>query len=126
MLMWSATWPKEVRKLADDFLAKDRLFLKIGDESRAAETVTQQVVVMGRHQKGERVVEVLNQYRGQKVLVFVGTKRMGDQLARDLYSKGFEAAAIHGDKEQWQREQSLNDFKFGKVRILVATDVASR
>lgn len=126
MLMWSATWPREVRKLADDFLSPKRLFLKIGDESRAAETVTQKVIVMGRHEKGRRIVDILGQQHGQKVLVFVGTKRMGDQLARDLHDRGFSAAAIHGDKEQWQREQSLNDFKMGKIMVLVATDVASR
>jgi len=126
MLMWSATWPREVRKLADDFLSPRRCFLKCGDENKAAETVTQKIMVIGRHQKGQRIVDILNEQRGEKALVFCGTKRMCDQLSRDLYSKGFEAAAIHGDKEQWQREQSLNDFKMGKVKVLVATDVASR
>lgn len=128
MLMWSATWPKEVRALARDFLAPNRLFLKIGDENKAAETVTQKIEVMQRIHKGRRITEILQQSAssGQKVLVFVATKRMGDQLASDLARQGFRATAIHGDKEQWQREQSLQDFKIGKISVLVATDVASR
>jgi len=126
MLMWSATWPKEVRSLARDFLADDRLFLKIGDENKAATTVTQIVEVFDRALKQRRIMDVLREYHGKKVIVFVGTKRMGDTLAMMLTKQGFIAAAIHGDKEQWQREQSLQDFKYGKISILVATDVASR
>merc|ERR1719394_1102653 len=126
MLMWSATWPKEVRSLARDFLANDRLFLKIGDENKAATTVTQIVEVFDRALKQRRIMDVLREYHGKKVIVFVGTKRMGDTLAMMLTKQGFIAAAIHGDKEQWQREQSLQDFKYGKISILVATDVASR
>jgi len=126
MLMWSATWPREVRSLAREFLAQDRLFLKIGDENKAAVTVTQKVEVFNRAMKGRRISELLQEHPGQKILVFVGTKRMGDQLSNRLCGEGFRAAAIHGDKEQWQREQSLQDFKFGKITILVATDVASR
>jgi len=126
MLMWSATWPKEVRTLARDYLAQDRLFLKIGDENKAAVTVTQVVEVIDRAMKNRRLQEILGQYRGAKVIVFAGTKRMADQLSRDLRQQGVPAAAIHGDKEQWQREQSLQDFKAGKITVLVATDVASR
>jgi len=126
MLMWSATWPKEVRTLARDYLAQDRLFLKIGDENKAAVTVTQRVEVIDRAMKNRRLQEILSQYHGMKVIVFAGTKRMADQLSRDLRQQGVPAAAIHGDKEQWQREQSLQDFKAGKITVLVATDVASR
>jgi len=126
MLMWSATWPKEVRTLARDYLSQDRLFLKIGDENKAAVTVTQKVEVIDRAMKNRRLNEILSQYRNMKVIVFAGTKRMADQLSRDLRQQGVPAAAIHGDKEQWQREQSLQDFKAGKITVLVATDVASR
>jgi len=126
MLMWSATWPKEVRALANDFLAQDRLFLKIGDENKAASTVTQIVEVIDRTQKPMRTSQILREYYQSKVIVFVGTKRMADELAKSLAAQRFAAAAIHGDKEQWQREQSLQAFKAGKISILVATDVASR
>jgi len=126
MLMWSATWPKEVRALANDFLAQDRLFLKIGDENKAASTVTQIVEVIDRTQKPMRTTQILRDYYQSKVIIFVGTKRMADELAKSLAAQRFSAAAIHGDKEQWQREQSLQAFKNGKILILVATDVASR
>jgi len=126
MLMWSATWPREVQSLARDYLAQGRLFLKIGDENKAAVTVTQKVLIMDRYVKNQQLTQILSQHRNEKILIFSGTKRMADQLSRDLARQGFPAAAIHGDKEQWQREQSLQDFKYGKISILVATDVASR
>merc|ERR1719361_1622688 len=127
MLMWSATWPKEVKSLAAEFLAPDRLFLKIGDQNKAAVTVTQRVEVIERFHKQRWIIELLQrEFPGQQILVFAGTKRMCDQLSRDLASQGFRASAIHGDKEQWQREQSLQDFKQRRAQILVATDVASR
>ena len=96
-----------------DFPVTDRLFLKIGDENKVATTVTQIVEVFDRALKQRRIMDVLREYHVEKVIVFVGTKRMGDT------KQGFIAAAIHGDKEQWQREQSLQDFKYGKVPYII-------
>ena len=102
-----------------DFPVTDRLFLKIGDENKVATTVTQIVEVFDRALKQRRIMDVLREYHVEKVIVFVGTKRMGDTLAMMLTKQGFIAAAIHGDKEQWQREQSLQDFKYGKVPYII-------
>lgn len=126
VLMWSATWPKEVQKLAWDYLPNDRLKLKIGDENKAAANVTQVIEVISRQQKPLRLKQILQIHSQDKILIFCGTKRMADQLGGDLYNGGFKADSIHGDKEQWKREQILGQFRQNQLQILVATDVASR
>merc|ERR1719510_222793 len=64
--------------------------------------------------------------QGGKAIVFLATKRMTDQVCRDLQRKGYQADAIHGDKDQYERDRVLKDFKDSKTRIMLATDVASR
>lgn len=125
VLMWSATWPKEVRKLADDFLPNDKLILKIGGDDKANKNVTQVVEVIARYQKMNRLQSILAEKRG-KTIIFTATKRMADQLARDLNRYGHWSGAIHGDKKQDERSRTLSRFKEGQLEILVATDVASR
>jgi len=127
MVMFSATWPKEVQKLAYDFLNPQKMKLKIGDDSKAAATVTQKVEVLDRSFKRRRLDEILRATDPQqKVLIFCGTKRYSDELARELQHYRYPAESIHGDKEQWRREEILTQFKSGQKNILVATDVASR
>jgi len=127
VLLWSATWPKEIRRMASDFLRDDFIQLKVGsDEGVACERVAQTCLVMSSYQKQPHLEDTLRQYSGRKVLVFVGTKRMCDQLSRDLNRKGMYTNAIHGDKDQRTRTRTLADFKDGRTRILLATDVAAR
>jgi ATP-dependent RNA helicase DDX5/DBP2 len=127
VMMFSATWPKEVQALANDFLPNDRLMLKIGgDDRRACERVTQVVRVISRYEKEQALQGILQQYAGYKILIFTATKRMADQLARNLKYQRLYAESIHGDKNQQQRERALDMFKTNRVNILVATDVASR
>merc|ERR1712242_27228 len=88
VLMWSATWPKEVQTLASEFLPNEKLTIKVGDhDHQACDSITQVVRIVQRHEKEELLNESLRTYVQQysgKVLVFTATKRMADQLARGL------------------------------------------
>jgi len=126
MLMFSATWPKEVESLARQFLQQNRFSIKVGDENKACERVTQKVEVTDRFSKQQRLSAILTQYSQDKIIIFTATKRMADRLSGDLRRAGMRADAIHGDKDQRQRERTLSGFKQGYTSILVATDVASR
>ncbi|KAL2341614.1 hypothetical protein Fmac_009554 [Flemingia macrophylla] len=127
-LMYTATWPKEVRKIAGDLLVNP-VQVNIGsvDELEANKAITQQYVeVVPQMEKQRRLEQILrSQERGSKVIIFCSTKRLCDQLARSI-GRTFGAAAIHGDKSQGERDWVLNQFRSGKSPILVATDVAAR
>jgi len=130
VLMWSATWPKEVESLASDFLPNDLLMIRVGSaETQACDTITQVVRCVSKFDKENLLNESLRTYVQQyngKVLVFTATKRMCDQLARGLNRAGWFASSIHGDKRQEERDRVLADFKDGRCNIMIATDVASR
>ncbi|XP_050942090.1 DEAD-box ATP-dependent RNA helicase 46-like isoform X1 [Cucumis melo] len=126
-LMYTATWPKEVRKIANDLLVNS-VQVNIGrvDVLAANKAITQYVEVVPQMEKQRRLEQILrSQERGSKVIIFCSTKRLCDQLSRNL-GRGFGAAAIHGDKSQGERDWVLNQFRSGKSPILVATDVAAR
>jgi len=125
-LMWSATWPKEVRNLANDFL-KDYYQVTVGSlELSANKDIEQLVEVVDDSDKYRRVIDFLQSKGLQKMLCFVETKRGCDQLTRSLQMDNFPARCIHGDKSQDERDWVLNDFRSGKCQLLVATDVAAR
>lgn len=126
-LMWSATWPKEVQQLARDFL-NDPYQVHVGSlELRANEAIKQIVEVVSDYDKFPRLMSHLRAAeRGAKMIVFVETKKGCDQLTRSLRGQGIEARAIHGDKQQHERDHALREFRDGYVPILVATDVAAR
>merc|ERR1711879_132129 len=112
---------------ANDFLPNDRLMIKVGrDDRTACANVTQIVRVISRHQKEQVLQETLQQYNGYKIIIFTATKRMADQLSRNLKYQRLYADAIHGDKNQHDRDRVLANFKENRINILVATDVASR
>jgi len=123
-IMFSATFPKDIRQLASDFL-KDYLFLKIGRVGATTEFVSQHIKFVTDQDKRDQIIKEIRETPG-KTLVFAETKRLTDTLARFLYSKGFAATGIHGDRTQREREAALEAFKLGRITILVATDVASR
>ncbi|KAF3336237.1 DEAD-box ATP-dependent RNA helicase 46 isoform X2 [Carex littledalei] len=126
-LMYTATWPKDVRKIAADLL-RNPVQVNIGnvDELVANKSITQYVEVVGQMEKQRRLEQILRaQERGSKVIIFCATKKLCDQLARGL-SRSFGAVAIHGDKSQAERDHVLQQFREGRSPILVATDVAAR
>ncbi|KAL4367278.1 hypothetical protein GQ457_05G018470 [Hibiscus cannabinus] len=126
-LMYTATWPKEVRKIASDLLVNP-VQVNIGniDQLVANKSITQYVEVLSPMEKHRRLEQILrSQEPGSKIIVFCSTKKMCDQLARNL-TRQFGAAAIHGDKSQADRDYVLNQFRTGRSPVLVATDVAAR
>ena len=125
-LMWSATWPREVRNMANDFL-KDYYQVTVGSlELAANKDIAQHVEVVSDQDKYPRMTAFLKEHGVEKMLVFVETKRGCDQLTRSLQHAGFPARCIHGDKSQDERDWVLGQFRMGQCSLLVATDVAAR
>ncbi|GAB2284243.1 hypothetical protein Dimus_018709 [Dionaea muscipula] len=126
-LMFTATWPKEVRKIATDLLVNP-VQVNIGnvDELVANKSITQNVEVLSPMDKRRRLDQILrSQQPGSKVIIFCATKKMCDTLAQNL-TRQYGAAAIHGDKSQDERDHVLSQFRSGRSPVLVATDVAAR
>ncbi|XP_037112147.1 probable ATP-dependent RNA helicase DDX5 isoform X1 [Syngnathus acus] len=128
-LMWSATWPKEVRQLAEDFL-KDYVQINVGAlQLSANHNILQIVDVCNDGEKENKLIRLLEEIMSEKenkTIIFVETKRRCDDLTRRMRRDGWPAMGIHGDKSQQERDWVLNEFKYGKAPILIATDVASR
>ncbi|KZS92579.1 RNA helicase [Sistotremastrum niveocremeum HHB9708] len=127
-LMFSATWPRDVQRLANDFL-NDFIQVNIGSmELTANHNIKQLVEVCSDFEKRGKLIKHLDQISAEnaKVLIFVGTKRVADEITKYLRQDGWPALAIHGDKEQRERDWVLGEFKAGRSPILIATDVASR
>eukprot|EP00755_Sulcionema_specki_P019006 Sspe_Gene.68315::Locus_40304_Transcript_1_1_Confidence_1.000_Length_1427::g.68315::m.68315/K12823/DDX5, DBP2; ATP-dependent RNA helicase DDX5/DBP2 len=128
-LMWSATWPKEVQGLARDF-QRDWIQIQVGSLDLAANAdVAQHLIFCDGYEKQDRMVDLvkhLQNHHLMKMLVFTATKREAENLSRYLDRKGFRAMAIHGDKQQRERDYVLREFRHRREAILVATDVAAR
>lgn len=127
VLLWSATWPKEIQSLARDFTVSP-IQVTIGSlELTANPNVKQIVKVVENYEKKKKLYEILEkQMDGSRMLIFTSTKKMADDITRDLRMDGFPARAIHGDKSQEERDWVLQEFREGKTPIMVATDVAAR
>lgn len=127
-IMTSATWPKSVQRMADQYM-KDPMRVFVGSlDLNACHNVTQLVEVLDPAEKKERTLHFISQMtESDKVLIFVGKKIKADDIASDFMLSGIQGVqCIHGDREQIDREQALDDFKTGVAKILIATDVASR
>jgi len=127
-LMFSATWPKEVQSLARDFL-RDGIQVNIGSHELAANHRVKQIIeVCSDFEKRGKLVKHLDMISQEnaKVLIFTNTKRIADELTKYLRQDGWPALAIHGDKQQQERDWVLAEFKSGRSPIMVATAVASR
>jgi ATP-dependent RNA helicase RhlE len=124
-LLFSATMPPEVEALSRKYLRKP-VVVQVGRRSSAATSVTHAVYPVPRQRKNELLVHLLSGSHHESVLVFTRTKSGADRVVRDLQQAGIDAGAMHADKSQQQRMQALDDFKSGKLRVLVATDIAQR
>ena len=124
-LFFSATMPGNIQKLSREILYKPQK-VEVTPESTTAETVQQVVYFTNRTDKRKLLLHLLKNPELDQVLIFERTKRGADRLSRDLSKKNIRAVAIHGDKAQNQRQRALKDFKNGKLRVLVATDIAAR
>ena len=124
-LFFSATMPKEIGILASELLVNPKK-VEVTPEATTAERVEQSVIFIEAVRKRALLTEMYAEDDLSRTLVFTRTKRSADKVAAYLQAGGIEAAAIHGDKSQGQRERALQAFKAGKVRALVATDIAAR
>ncbi|KAM9473502.1 putative ATP-dependent RNA helicase DDX17 [Salvelinus alpinus] len=128
-LMWSATWPKDVRQLAEDFL-KDYVQINVGAlELSANHNILQIVDVCTESEKDNKLLQLMEEIMAEKenkTIIFVETKKRCDDLTRRMRRDGWPAMCIHGDKTQPERDWVLTEFRSGKAPILIATDVASR
>ncbi|XP_045767012.1 ATP-dependent RNA helicase dbp2-like isoform X2 [Maniola jurtina] len=129
VLMWSATWPKEIQALAEDFL-NDYIKVNIGSLNLSANNNIKQIIeVCEEHEKELKLTNLLKEIASEKdnkVIVFVETKKKVDDIARAVRRNGHKALAIHGDKSQPERDAVLTEFRNGATTILIATDVAAR
>ncbi|MBD2460566.1 DEAD/DEAH box helicase [Oscillatoria sp. FACHB-1407] len=124
-LMFSATFSKPIQTLANTLLDSPVL-IEVAPRNTAAEQVEQVVHPVDRDRKRELLSYLIGFHNWRQVLVFTRTKHGANRLAEQLAKDGLKSTAIHGNKTQAARTRALNDFKQGKVRVLVATDVASR
>ena len=124
-LLFSATMPPEVEALARKYLRKP-VVVQVGRRSEAASTVTHAVYPVPRERKNTLLVELLKKPEMDSVLVFTRTKHGADRVVHHLEGQDIAATAMHADKSQGERTRALDDFKAGKIRVLVATDIAQR
>ena len=124
-LFFSATMPQEITRLADAML-RDPARVAVTPQASTVDRVEQRVILTDKSAKPNLLVEVLKTETTDRVLVFTRTKHGADKVVRALQKSGFGAEAIHGNKSQNQRERVLADFRNGKLRILIATDIAAR
>ncbi len=124
-LFFSATMPPEIRRLADAFLMNPKE-ISVAPPASPSETVTQHLLVVDPVDKRETLRRLIRQEDVKNALIFCNRKRDVDILNRSLVKHGLDSAALHGDMPQSKRTETLERFKNGDVRILVASDVAAR
>lgn len=124
-IFFSATMPKEISKLADSIF-KNPVKVEVAPVSSTTEMVEQNIYFVSKKQKTKLLIELLKNNPKESVLVFSRTKHGANKITKDLISSSISAAAIHGNKSQNARQLALNAFKEGKIRVLVATDIAAR
>jgi ATP-dependent RNA helicase RhlE len=124
-IFFSATMPKEISKLVDS-ICKNPAKVEVTPVSSTTETVTQGIHFVGKKQKNELLTHILNDKSIKSVLVFSRTKHGANKIVKELDKVGIESSAIHGNKSQSARQTALSNFKEGKLRVLVATDIAAR
>lgn len=124
-LMFSATFPDQIQKLAGQYL-NNYLFIAVGIVGGACSDVEQRFIEISRPEKLQRVKEMVQEMDLGRTVIFVETKRLADFLAVTFSEGSIPTTSIHGDREQFQREEALRDFRNGTMRVLIATAVASR
>ncbi|NXF67278.1 DDX4 helicase, partial [Ciccaba nigrolineata] len=125
-LMFSATFPEAVQRLAGEYLKTDYLFVVVGHMGGACSDVQQNILQVPNYSKRDKLIEILQSIGYERTLVFVDKKKKADYIAAFLCQENIPTTSIHGDREQRERELALHDFRSGKCAVLVATSVAAR
>lgn len=124
-LFFSATFDKKIKDMAY-LMMNEPVEVQVAGENSTADTVEQKVHPVDKKRKSELLAYLIGSKNWQQVLVFTKTKQGSDELAKELKLDGIKAVSINGDKSQGARQKALDDFKQGRVRALIATDVAAR
>lgn len=124
-LFFSATMPLAIDKLSKSIL-HNPVKVEVAPVASVVDTIEQQLYFVEKPQKSELLVNVLEKEQDKSVLVFSRTKHGADRIARILNKKGIGCEAIHGNKTQGARQRALTNFKSGKTRVIIATDIAAR
>ncbi|XP_065212087.1 uncharacterized protein LOC135839805 isoform X2 [Planococcus citri] len=129
LLMWSATWPKEVQRLAEEYL-HNYIQINVGSLALSANhNIQQNVELCQEYDKEKRLMNLMDEIMSQtdnKTIIFMETKKKVDDITMKLKNQGWPAIGIHGDKSQQERDSVLHHFRSGRSPVLVATDVAAR
>jgi ATP-dependent RNA helicase RhlE len=123
-MLFSATMPKQMAELSKEYLT-DPVRVEVARPGVAADKITQSVHFVVQSEKQALLIELLGKNPGRS-LVFARTKHGSERLMKQLVKAGFNAASIHGNKSQGQRDRAIRDFKASAIDVLVATDVAAR
>jgi ATP-dependent RNA helicase RhlE len=124
-LFFSATMPPEITRLSSSILTNP-VRVEVAAVSSTAENVDQHIYLVEKNDKRQLLIHLLKNGTIHNALVFTRTKYGADKIAKDLFRANIKADAIHGNKTQAARQKALNNFKEGKIRVLVATDIAAR
>ena len=124
-LFFSATMPADIVSLSRSILT-DPVRVEVTPVSSAVDTIDQCIYFVEKPEKKKLLIDLLRKEEDKSILIFSRTKHGADNLSRLLKKSGIESEAIHGDKSQGQRQRALTNFKSGKVKVMVATDIAAR
>jgi ATP-dependent RNA helicase RhlE len=124
-VLFSATMPKSIQGLADSLL-NDPVHVEVTPAATTVEKIEQQVLFVAKDKKRALISELMSNKDIERVLIFTRTKHGADKVARHLHQSGVQSDAIHGNKAQNYRQRALKSFRDGKIRALVATDIAAR
>lgn len=124
-MLFSATMPSQMEELSRAYL-NDPLRIQVAPPGKAADKIEQSIHFLEKGEKPRRLREILDADRDALTLVFARTKHGAEKLMKQLVADGYNAASIHGNKSQGQRDRAINGFRDGNINVLVATDVAAR
>ncbi|KAI4165241.1 MAG: hypothetical protein LQ342_001109 [Letrouitia transgressa] len=124
--LFSATFPKEARALAKEYLSTDHIRIRVGRAGSTTENITQKIIYVDDAKKRDCIFDLLLSMPPSRTLVFVNSRREADYLDDYLYNRGMPTTSIHGDRTQREREDAIRAFKSGKAPVLIATDVSAR
>jgi ATP-dependent RNA helicase DDX3X len=125
-MMFSATFPKVARQLADHHLAHDHVKIRVGRAGSTHTNIKQDIVFVEEPQKKQALIDLLMSLPPARTIIFVNAKRQCDDVDDFLFNLNMPCTSIHADRTQREREDSLRAFRVGKCPILIATPVAAR
>jgi len=128
-LLFTATWPKAVQRIAENYLKEEHVHVNVGqtEDLAANKAVSQEFFKIGDDEKEMKLWRIIAGLpESAKLIAFMNTKRRVEQYTKAFWEKGFEVAALHGDKAQWERDRDLGKFAKGECWLLFATDVCAR